>query len=174
MLLSEQLEEIELRGALVEWAEQRIFLEDDEIKKRIVKVMRKFPLFDLVRQEWDYSGVVPGDKPMEVEVYLNKNGDYIGMRSTGRPEGIVRAIKKRGIQAEKAHPSHSVCSIGKGADGKWYGWSHRAMVGFGKGDRVFDEKYGDDKTPFVKHGKKVITTDDDARTAAINFASHVS
>lgn len=31
----------------------------------------------------------------------------------------------------KTHPSHSVTSIGRSKkDGKWYGWSHRAIYGF--------------------------------------------
>lgn len=27
-------------------------------------------------------------------------------------------------------------SVGKGSDGKWYGWSHRACYGFKKGDKI--------------------------------------
>lgn len=57
---------------------------------------------------------------------------------------------------------------------KWYGWSHRAAVGFGVGDRIFDENYGDDNTPFDKHGKMVIRDMEDAKKSAINFARYVS
>jgi hypothetical protein len=57
---------------------------------------------------------------------------------------------------------------------KWYGWSHRAICGFGIGDRIFEEKYGNDNTPFVKHGRKKIKTLADAKLAASRFASSVS
>jgi len=34
-------------------------------------------------------------------------------------------------EPEKAHPSNNISSIGKSKkDGKWYGWSHRAINGF--------------------------------------------
>lgn len=47
----------------------------------------------------------------------------------------------------------SVCSVGYSAPhNKWYGWSHRATCGFGIGDMIFDENFGADTTPFVKHG----------------------
>lgn len=171
MILSEQLEEIELRGSLMEWAEVRRLIESDDIKKRTIKVLRKFSLFDFVQQEWEHFS---SPDPMQIEVYLTKGGEYLGARHQGKRPGLIRAIEKYGIQAERVSDEHCVCSIGKGKDGKWWGWSHRAMVGFGKGDRVFDEDYGDDETPFVKHGKKVINTDDDAKTAAIKFARSVS
>ncbi len=79
-----------------------------------------------------------------------------------------KALEKRGITAEKG-------CIGKSSkDGKWYGWSHRAICGFGMGDRIFDQNYGDDQTPFVKHGKRPIKNNDDAKEAAKRFASYVS
>ena len=47
------------------------------------------------------------------------------------------------IKGEKTHPDHSVASIGKSeADGKWYGWSHRAVYGFKAGDKVKGESIG--------------------------------
>lgn len=69
-----------------------------------------------------------------------------------------------GIKAEKRNPDHSVATFGKAeADGKWYGWSHRAINGFGVGDTV---KSGDKEY--------TIKTDDEARQAAIDFAEEVS
>ena len=158
----------ELRYALVEWSKARDLMESEGIDKITVRVIRRFKLFDLVEQEWTHPSS-PG--PIVIDVYVNKGGDHIGTRDDG---GLMSQIRKLGILAEKASPDHCVCSIGKGADGKWYGWSHRAMVGFGLGDRVFEEAFGDDSTPFVKHGNKVIATDDDARLAATRFASSVS
>jgi len=72
-----------------------------------------------------------------------------------------------GIKAEKIHPNHSVTSFGKGADNKWYGWSHRAVHGFSIGEKVKD---GD----IIYKGKEYIIKDEDqARQAAIDFAKEV-
>ena len=59
-------------------------------------------------------------------------GDYIGNKRNAH-----FLITKRGIKPEKANPSHNVCSIGFcEAEQKWYGWSHRAIFGFGVGSEV--------------------------------------
>ena len=59
-------------------------------------------------------------------------------------------------------------SVGKGTDGKWYGWSHRAVYGFSVGEKV---KEGD----VIYSGKEyTIKTDDEAHEAAKKFASEVS
>lgn len=60
------------------------------------------------------------------------NGDYIGNKKMAH-----FLITKRGISPEKMTPSHKVCSIGFcEKEKKWYGWSHRAIFGFGIGDTV--------------------------------------
>ncbi len=59
-------------------------------------------------------------------------GDYIG-----EPKFAHRLIVTWGIKPEKANPSHKVCSIGFcDKEQKWYGWSHRAIFGFGIGSEV--------------------------------------
>jgi hypothetical protein len=59
-------------------------------------------------------------------------------------------------------------SVGKGSDGKWYGWSHRAVWGFGIGDKV---KKGD----IIFDGKEyVIKAEDQAHEAAKKFADGVA
>lgn len=59
-------------------------------------------------------------------------------------------------------------SVGKSSNGKWYGWSHRAMYGFGIGDKV---KKGD----CAYNGKEyTIKTDAQAKQTAIDFADSVS
>lgn len=58
--------------------------------------------------------------------------------------------------------------------GIWYGWSHRAIVGFKIGDKIFEPDYGDDNTPFVKHGKKTIKNLADAKKSAKRFSEYVS
>ena len=60
------------------------------------------------------------------------NGDYIG-----DPKTAHHLIVKLGIKPEKANPEDSVCSIGFcKREQKWYGWSHRAIFGFGLGSEV--------------------------------------
>ncbi len=60
------------------------------------------------------------------------NGDYIGTSKWAH-----YLISKHGIKPEKANPTHNVCSIGFcEKEQKWYGWSHRAIFGFGIGSEV--------------------------------------
>lgn len=59
-------------------------------------------------------------------------------------------------------------STGKGSDGKWYGWSHRAIYGFKAGDKV---KAGD----VCYDGKDFTIKDEaDAKKQAERFADSVS
>ena len=59
------------------------------------------------------------------------NGDYIG------DPKIARMLSKWGIKPEKSDKKDNTCSIGfSEKDGKWYGWSHRAICGFKIGDKV--------------------------------------
>ena len=97
-------------------------------------------------------------------------GEYIGTTKMAR-----LICKKYGIVPELAKPEHSVCSIGFcPGDNKYYGWSHRAICGFAIGDKLFEEEFGDEHTPFVEHGNKTIETFDEAKQSAINFAESVS
>lgn len=74
------------------------------------------------------------------------------------------------IKPQKRSPEHSVASFGKSdADGKWYGWSHRAVYGFKKGDVI---KPGDSGNDTEK--EFTLTSDDNAREYAIKFAESVS
>lgn len=111
-----------------------------------------------------------GANPFEIRTAFTAKGFYIGS-----PRWAYRLYRKYGIVPELASKKHNVCSIGYCAARKsWYGWSHRAMCEFKKGDRVFEEGFGTDKTPFVKHGKRVIQTNADAKLAATRFAKSVS
>lgn len=61
----------------------------------------------------------------------NIAGEYIG-----DPE-FALFIANRKIKPEKAHSEHQVCSIGFcEKENKWYGWSHRAIYGFGIGSKI--------------------------------------
>lgn len=58
--------------------------------------------------------------------------------------------------------------VGKSTNGKWYGWSHRAMYGFGIGDKI---KKGD----CAYNGKEyTIKTEQQAKKAAERFSDSVS
>ena len=60
------------------------------------------------------------------------DGSYIGNKDDVR----FLCIKKK-IKPERAQPDHNVASIGFCEDEqKWYGWSHRAIYGFGIGSEV--------------------------------------
>jgi len=77
-----------------------------------------------------------------------------------------------GIKSEepgKARNGNTVSSYGKSTNGKWYGWSHRAMYGFKVGDTIKPTDAGN-----VDQDEYTIKTDDQARQAAIDFAEDVS
>ena len=105
---------------------------------------------------------------MDVVAARNKGGDYIGERR------FAESLAERDIAPEMADKDHGVCCIGwSECEQKYFGWSHRAVVGFGVGDMIFEEGFGDGKTPFIKHGRVEIQNKADARKAAISFAEHV-
>jgi len=67
-----------------------------------------------------------------VKTAYTVTGDYIG-----DPKSAHYLIVKKGIKPEKISPDMNVCSIGFcEKEQKWYGWSHRAIFGFGIGDKV--------------------------------------
>lgn len=62
----------------------------------------------------------------------NSSGDYIGDEKT-----TIQLVEEMGISPETSKDIHDVCSIGFcEGDGKWYGWSHRAIYGFEIGSLV--------------------------------------
>lgn len=149
------------------------------INKKVISV-RKYKVGYEVRSE---------------EVWLDDDDDKVIMRSAYTLSGAYigdsvqahRLIVRRGIMPELRSPNHGVCSIGfNEAEQKWYGWSHRALFGFGIGDKV---KKGDvcassgwtdeclkehpeaDGSLPVGFEAKVL---DDAKLMAIAFAEGVS
>jgi len=97
--------------------------------KKILKV-HKFEGYEVRNELMDGSEWNTDDFMMQ-SAYTDK-GDY-----TGGPAFAKRLCIKLGIAPEKANPKHSVCSIGYSKkDKKWYGWSHRAIFGFGIGSSV--------------------------------------
>ena len=93
----------------------------------------------------------------------------------GDPKFADILYRKYGIESFFGKRGKSgVASIGFSLKNqKWYGWSHRAIAGFAIGDKLFESPFGDDQTPFTQHGKKTITTLEEAREAARRFAEYV-
>lgn len=113
------------------------------------------------------------DEPYEVDYVTRRTPGTDTDMYVGDPD-LAKYLIEKGIEAEHAAPGGTVCCIGFcPTQQKWYGWSHRAMCGFGVGDRLFVEEYGNDNTLFTQHGPETISTLDMARQAAINFARHV-
>lgn len=76
---------------------------------------------------------IEGSKGPDVRMitYYSEDGGYISA------ESFDALVVKREIMPQKSRPENKVCSIGKSIkDGKWYGWSHRAIFGFQIGDKV--------------------------------------
>ena len=113
-----------------------------------------------------------GGGPLEmVNCYSLDTGAWIGNGKTA-----IFLCKKKGLRSiQKTAPSHCTGSIGfNETEQKWYGWSHRALCGFGCGDKLFIENYGDDDTLSIEHGPDTIATLEEAKQAATNFARYVS
>lgn len=144
----------------------------------IIDKKRKEPDINVVSEKVYKDGYVVqeveidnlGDKPFIMKQVYNPNMEYIGNVKDAR-----YLIIKRGIKPQLAKPSHNVCSIGfSNKDGKWYGWSHRAIFGFKTGSKC---KKGDcHYIPKEEGGKGEWTAKNivDAKQMAIDFANGVS
>jgi hypothetical protein len=144
---------------------KRLLLENIDVEK-LLKVEER-DCYDIKTEIWS----IRGNDKTEVLAAYNKAGKYIG-----EPKTAKMLTEKFGIkQIEPANPEGTVCCIGFNPDKEtWYGWSHRAICGFGKGDMVYEENFGTDKTPFKKHGRVKIENMEQAKQAAIKFAESVS
>lgn len=135
----------------------------DGIKKTVLEVIDK-GTYNLHRELWTLP--FDGAEVTETTQAYTKDGVYIGDERTAK-----LLCDKRGIVPELSERQHSVASIGKSTkDGKWYGWSHRAIYGFEPGSTC---KEGDcHYTP--EKGEWTAETEEDARQMAIDFAQSVS
>ena len=98
--------------------------------KKILRVRRYRAGYE-VRREL-HSGEPYGCEDFEISSAYTPNGHYIG-----NPKDAFPLCRTRGIIPERREPHSNVCSIGfSQKDGKWYGWSHRAIYGFKPGDVV--------------------------------------
>ena len=146
---------------------------------KVVKIWNYKVGYDVRYEEHDGSEY--GMDNFVMRSAYTPDGDYIG-----DPKWARKLMVKRGIKPEKVNPDDSVCSIGFCADeNKWYGWSHRAIYGFGIGDTV---KEGDCTASsgwieeyLVNHPEEDLSLPvgfeakslDDAKRMAIAFAESV-
>jgi hypothetical protein len=100
------------------------------IIKEVLNVRRYkagYEVREELRDGSDYGG-----EDFIKKVAYTPDGHYIG-----NSVWAYRLCKKRGIAPELRTPNSNVCSIGFcEQEQKWYGWSHRAIWGFGIGDTV--------------------------------------
>lgn len=139
-------------------------ISSDSIIKKLVSSDTSNPLYDVRVEMWTMKGW--SDEPTKITAAYSKDGHYIGDLKTAQ-----MLCDKYGIRPERSKKSHTVCSIGYSEkDGKWYGWSHRAIFGFSVGSKVKrgDCAYTDEK------GTWTAKTDKDCRKMALDFAESVS
>lgn len=122
------------------------------------------------REIWSMEG----NPSVEIDAVYNANGVYVGDKET------ADYLAEKGILPEPRKENSSVCSIGfSHKDQKWYGWSHRAMFGFGIGDIAEEgscccSKSLDPASDASVPVGFVAETLDDAKRMAIAFADCVS
>jgi len=104
------------------------------------------------------------------QAYCLTTGVLIGDKEDAKMLCVKLGIRK----IEKAYPNSGILVGFQPIEQKWYGCTHRGVEGFGIGDMLFESKYiPNEQTPFVECGKKRITTLDEAREAAVNFAKYL-
>jgi len=104
-------------------------------------------------------------QPFKIKTYYTKNKLWVG------DEDMVDLLVKLGIQPELKRKDSAVCSVGYSPLKKsWYGWSHRAIVGFPVGHRIRKNNVLCNKFPIGFETKNL----DDCKKLAIAFADLVA
>ena len=94
------------------------------MKKELVEVVEKNEVYELRIENW-WHGEDQGKTRM-VAAYSSIDGSYIG-----NLDEVVALVGKFGIAPQAIDGSKGVASVGYSErEGKWYGWSHRALCGF--------------------------------------------
>ena len=139
----------------------------DKIDREVLEVIKHSKYIEK-KEIW----MINKDETSKVEMH---SGYSFGGGYIGDMKDVAYLVDKRGITPELSNKKNTTCSIGfNEKENKWYGWSHRAICGFGLGNKIFDGKYGDGKALFTQHGDKEITNLEEARQAAVNFAAFMS
>lgn len=143
-------------------ASSRATASSSEIEKKVLSV-KSFPDlgYELRDEIWRGGGC---DTAMNGMAYAIGSGAYIG------DERTVKALSEMGIRTfEPASPDGTVASIGFAPKhNKWFGWSHRAIYGYGIGETV---KAGD--MPESCTGMRIESVAD-SRHVAVEFAKCVA
>jgi hypothetical protein len=141
--------------------------EDSNSRRTPVSIQTKI-LSTEVRNGMNYRREIwsmEGNDPVEMNAVYNAHGVYVGDVET------ADFLAERGILPEPRTDQSTVCSIGfSHKDRKWYGWSHRAIHGFGIGDTVEDGDCASESLPVGFEAKSL----DDAKKIATAFADCVS
>lgn len=139
-----------------------------DITREIVSIRVMKAGYEIRTELWHHHST---EEPTPMKQAYSPKGDYIGSTKLAK-----KLVKEFGITSFEPYNSESrvVCHGYSPTSKKWYGWSHRAIHGFGIGDMLFEESFGDDSTPYAKHGSKPIVTLEDAKQSAFAFAEHVS
>lgn len=87
---------------------------------------------------------------------------------------LQKFFNKHGIVPQKIDSTHKVDSIGfSEKEQKWYGWSHRAIYGFGIGAKTGPGKVGYELLK-KENGPLEAKTLDDCKKMAIAFAKEIA
>ncbi len=147
----------------------RVWNQDKPYRQKIIDTIENHPGIKLKREFFGEDE----KKEDSMFIVVSNKGDYIGDITTGYQLSSLEDFRTYG------EDSNTVCHAYDVYGQKACGWSHRATMCFGKGDKIFQEldqdgvPYSDD-TGFTKHGHRTIKTYEDAMQSALNFATYVA
>lgn len=119
------------------------------------KTLKETEFYDVIEQVVQVG--YEADATTVMTSIFNKQGDY-----AGAAEDMREIFDKHAIAPELKDEDSGVCCIGwSEREQRYYGWSHRAVHGYAKGDASFD-------------GSHFIEDRSDARRSACAFAEDVS
>lgn len=147
-------------------------LTENQLPIREVKNIRRYEEHGYEVRTETIDGSQYGGGDVDLESAYTLRGDYLGDAKFAKS-----ICAKRGIIPEKAEPEHNICTIGfNPREQKWYGWSHRAIYGFGVGSIVKEGSViagGLESNPEFPVGYEAKSLED-AKRMAKAFAREVS
>lgn len=146
----------------------------DEIHRRVLSEER-LPTYVKRVEEWLAPPTAPNGAPTRIESAYALDGSFIG------DWAMAAFLANKGIVPQRRDPSLSVASIGFcPREGKWYGWSHRAMYGFKSKKKAdaFAESVAADKPKRKRHMNvasrlRNLTNEETATGGRIHFAPSI-
>ena len=114
------------------------------------------------------------DKDVEGHIWTVNTKDGLSIGDIATAYGVCELEKFDTYLKDDSEDSTTVCCGYSREERKWFGWSHRAFLGFGLGDMVYEPEFGNELTPFLEHGEERIDTLEKAKIAAQRFAWDVS